>query len=254
MSPSRAWFGVRLALWPTVIALPAVVVLLTLGTWQIDRATWKRTLIAERAAALAGPVAPLPLDREALDNLGFRRVSVSGEFLHDKELYLANRQLYLAVQLQMSRAGYHVLTPFRLADGDGLVLVNRGWIPLARKDPSSRLAGQIFGPTTVQGFALRPATPSIFLPDNDAATATWHSVDLAAMGQALGLELLPILIEAGEAANPGGMPLGAQTRVDLPNNHLPYAIVWYALAVALAAIYLLYHRRCPAPERPDRPV
>lgn len=254
MSPPRAWFGGRLALWPTVIALPAFVALLALGTWQVDRATWKRALVAERTAALAGPAVALPRDRAALENFGFRRVSVSGEFLHDKELYLANRQLYLALQLQMSRAGYHVLAPFRLAHGGGFVLVNRGWIPLARKDPSSRLAGQISGPTTIEGFALRPATPSMFVPDNDAATATWYSVDLAAMGQALGLELLPILVEAGEAANPGGMPLGAQTRVDLPNNHLSYAIVWYALAVALAAIYLLYHRRRPAPERPDRPA
>ena len=252
MSPPRAWFGVRVALWPTVIALPAFVALLALGTWQVDRAAWKRELIAERTTAIAGPVTALPRDREALDKLGFRRVSVSGEFLHDKELLLANRHLYLAVQLQMSRAGYHVLTPFRMADGGGLILVNRGWIPLARQDPSSRLAGQIDGPTTVEGFTRRPASASMFAPHNDRATGTWYWVDLAAMGDALGLTLLPIVIEAGEAANPGGLPLGGQTRVDLPDNHLPYAFVWYALAVALAVIYVLYHRRRPAPERGDR--
>ena len=59
---------------------------------------------------------------------------------------------------------------------------------------------------------------------------------------AAGVDVPPILIEADATPNPGGWPLGGQTRVDFPNDHLQYAITWFGLALALLAVYLLYHR------------
>jgi surfeit locus 1 family protein len=53
----------------------------------------------------------------------------------------------------------------------------------------------------------------------------------------------PVFLEADAAKNPGGLPVGGQTRIELPNDHLQYAITWYSLAVALAVIWYLYNRR-----------
>jgi surfeit locus 1 family protein len=55
-------------------------------------------------------------------------------------------------------------------------------------------------------------------------------------------DVLPFWVDAGPAANPGGWPRGVGA-VRLRNDHLQYAITWFALAAALAAIYVLYHRR-----------
>jgi surfeit locus 1 family protein len=55
--------------------------------------------------------------------------------------------------------------------------------------------------------------------------------------------VLPFYIDADATPNPGGLPIGGQTRLELPNNHLQYAITWYALAVALVVIYILFVRR-----------
>ena len=44
-----------------------------------------------------------------------------------------------------------------------------------------------------------------------------------------------MVIEADATPNPGGLPLGGQTRTELPNNHLQYAITWYGLAAGLLA-------------------
>ena len=52
---------------------------------------------------------------------------------------------------------------------------------------------------------------------------------------------------AGPAPNPGGLPIGRAPGVELPNNHLGYAITWYALALVLLVIYLLHQSR-PEPE------
>ena len=45
------------------------------------------------------------------------------------------------------------------------------------------------------------------------------------------------------APNPGGFPIGGQSRVKPRNDHLQYANTWYSLAAALLVIYVLYHRR-----------
>ena len=57
---------------------------------------------------------------------------------------------------------------------------------------------------------------------------------------ALGLELLPVVIEADASASPGELPIGGQTQIELPNNHLQYAITWYGLAAALVAVYVAF--------------
>ena len=54
--------------------------------------------------------------------------------------------------------------------------------------------------------------------------------------------LVPFFVDAGVAPNPGGLPVGGVTMVDLPNNHLQYAVTWYGLAAALAVILFVFIR------------
>jgi surfeit locus 1 family protein len=61
--------------------------------------------------------------------------------------------------------------------------------------------------------------------------------------------VLPFYVDADATPNPGGLPLGGQTLLDLPNDHLQYAITWYALAAALAVIYILFVHRNSAASR-----
>ena len=67
------------------LALVSFAVLIALGSWQLDRSEWKRALIAERQAMLVQP--PVILTGDAVDAkaASFRRVSLTGTFLHNKE-------------------------------------------------------------------------------------------------------------------------------------------------------------------------
>jgi surfeit locus 1 family protein len=226
----------RPSFWPTVIAIPAVIVMLALGTWQVQRMYWKEGLIAERVARTTAEPVALPRAGDDLSAMDYRHTSVTGQFLHDHELYLAARSM-------RGNPGYHVVTPFRMADGSA-VFVDRGWIPLERKDPAHRAEGQVAGTVTLDAVIRLPHAQNWLTPDNDPGKNTWFWVDLPAMATAAGLsgEIAPVYLEAGPAPNPGGFPIGGQTRIDLPNDHLQYAITWYALAVALAVIYVLWHR------------
>ncbi|MEX1206465.1 MAG: SURF1 family protein [Dongiaceae bacterium] len=227
----------RPTLWPTVFTVPAVLVMLALGTWQVERLLWKEALIAQRVERTAAPAVPLPGAGDDLAAVEYRRAVVTGEFLHDREMYLAARSL-------RGNPGYHVVTPLRLSDGRA-VLVDRGWVPMDRKDPARRAAGQMVGPVTLDGVIRRAGAPGWLVPDNKPADNVWFWVDPPAMAAQAGVAeaAAPVYLEAGSAENPGGFPIGGQTRINLPNDHLQYAITWYALAAALLVIYVLYHRR-----------
>ena len=140
----------------------------------------------------------------------------------------------------------HDLVRLPLLREDGpAVLVDRGWVPADRAHPAARRDGQIEGPVTVTGIArYRGADePGWFTPANEPEQRMWFSYDLPALERALGLSLLPVVVEADDRPNPGGLPLGGLTRIELPNNHLQYAITWYGLAAALLAVYVAFGLR-----------
>ncbi|HKW52981.1 MAG TPA: SURF1 family protein [Stellaceae bacterium] len=228
----------RSLLWPSVFAAGAFLVLLGLGTWQVERLFWKEGLIAERQAAVTAAPIALPPSLAAARALQYHRVRVSGRFANDRELYLGATS-------PDGRAGYQVITPLRLPDGAS-VLVNRGFIPQDRKAPDSRAAGELAGDVAVTGLLrLAPqGKPHWFIPANSPERNYWLYVDIPAMAAAAHVDgVLPFYLDADATPNPGGLPVGGQTPLELPNDHLQYAITWYALAAALAVIYILLLRR-----------
>jgi surfeit locus 1 family protein len=229
-------FHPRLA--PTLFTIPAVVILLGLGTWQLQRLHWKEGLIAQRTTMVAAPPIAPPHSLAEAEANQFRHIADDGTLLNDKEIYLAATS-------EAGDAGYQVLTPLREAGGR-VVFVNRGFVPNERKDPRKRGAGEPTGAVHVVGLLRTPPgqKPTWFLPDNRPDLNLWFWVDLQAMAKAVGVaDAAPFYIDADKTPNPGGWPKGGVTRLELPNDHLQYAITWYALAVSLIVIYVLYHRR-----------
>ena len=216
-----------------------VLLLVGLGAWQLQRMEWKAGLIADLAARNSRPPVDLPrviTDPKAWE---FTPVRLRGEFLHDRELFVSAR-------VYKDQVGSHIITPFVLVDGR-TVLVNRGWVPGARRAPETRLPGQVAGEVTVEG-QLRVGGWSgydMFRPANSPAKNQWLWMDLPAMAASAGVEnALPSLyIVAGVAENPGGLPIGGATQLELSNNHFGYAMTWFALAIALLVIYGIHQSR-----------
>jgi surfeit locus 1 family protein len=228
----------RSLFWPSFWSLLGFLLLLGLGTWQVQRLHWKERLIADRHAAVTAVPMALPRSLAVAEHLEYRHVAATGTFLNDRELFLGASDAD-------GHLGYHVITPLRLTDG-AIVLVDRGFIPENRKALASRAAGELSGEVRVTGLLRLAPTgkPHWFLPDNDVQRNYWLWVDIPAMAKAAGLDhVLPFYMDADATPNPGGLPIGGQTLLYLPNHHLQYAITWYALAVALAVIYTLFVRR-----------
>lgn len=212
-------------------------VLVGLGTWQVQRRAWKLDLIARTEARVhAAPVAaPGPADWPGIGpGDAYRHVRLSGHFLNDRETLVQAVTDY--------GAGFWVVTPLRREDGT-LVLVNRGFVPGDRRSPSAREAGQVSGPVQVTGLLRLTEPHGAFLRSNDPAGDRWYSRDVAAIAAARGLaEVAPYFVDADGTPNPGGWPVGGLTVVSFPNNHLVYAITWYGMALMLAGAMIVLLR------------
>jgi surfeit locus 1 family protein len=125
------------------------------------------------------------------------------------------------------------------------VLFDRGFIPPVKKDPGRRAEGQLAGTVELTGIVRRNQEQRQFAPDNAPDRNVWFHVDVPLMRSMAGARPDPKLdaffLEADAATNPGGVPVGGQTRLDIPNDHLQYAITWFLIAAALAGVYLAYH-------------
>ena len=227
----------RPKLWPTLFTVPSLIILVALGTWQLQRLEWKRDLIEKLQTRSVAAAVALPGAADSLPDYEFQRVGARGRYRHDKELFLVSRSL-------RGNPGFHVLTPFELENGRGAVLVNRGWIPFEKRAVDTRAEGQLAGVVPLEGIVRLEKKPGMFVPDNDPAKNTWYAVDLDAMSNWAGLKLAPgYYVVAEKVEGPSDFPVGRQWRLDIRNDHLGYALTWYGLALALLVIYIVYHRR-----------
>ncbi|AYG65428.1 SURF1 family protein [Rhizobium sp. CCGE532] len=233
-----------------LLLLVALVILIGLGTWQVERLQWKEGLLADIAARKDAPAVPLSAIEAMAASGGdieYRVVTAAGHYLNDKERH------FLATY--DGDPGFHVYTPLQLDDGR-YVFVNRGFVPSEAKAPEKRRQGQLAGERTVIGLArAKLAGQPSGMPDNDFAKNIFYWKDLDVMTSSVGLpkdKVLPFFIDADKTPNPQGLPIGGVTIIDLPNNHLQYAVTWYGLAVALVAIVAISWWRKRHPDAPSQ--
>ncbi|MDD1519415.1 MULTISPECIES: SURF1 family protein [Bradyrhizobium] len=217
------------SLWLTVLSLVAFVILIALGVWQVERRAWKLALIDRVEQRVHAPAQPIPSPAAwpavsaASDE--YRHVSLSGRFLHEGET--------LVQAVTEEGPGYWVLTPLQRDDGT-LVLINRGFVPSERRDASTRRDGNPEGRVEITGLLRVTEPKGGFLRNNVPQHNRWYSRDVAAIAAARGLrEVAPFFVDADAGSQIAGGPIGGLTVIRFPNNHLIYALTWFALAFML---------------------
>jgi len=217
----------------TLAAVIAFALLVSLGTWQVQRLHWKLGLIAQVNRNLSLP--PVSLDRALKmgPDAQYRRVALTGHFDHAKEAFVYG--------ISGGAPAWFVVTPLVTDDGR-VVLVDRGAVPDALRDPAKRRAGQVEGLQHVIGVWRVPDPQGLFTPKPDLAKRNWFSRDVASIAAADHVRLAaPVIVEADATPNPGGWPKGGQTQVTFRNEYLSYAVTWYGLALALIGVYIAFH-------------
>jgi surfeit locus 1 family protein len=244
----RSWIGLLIT---TVLAFAALV---ALGTWQLQRKTWKEELIAalnERSQAAPAALPP-PSAWPALDPARneYRRVTFEAKFEKsgDAMVYASAS----AFRPDVSGFGLWVFTPAQLADGNRVV-INRGFVPSDTSwTPNVALSPPPAGDIAITGVMRWPDRRGWFTPQDNAGQNVFFVRDPAAIAAAKGWgRVAPFYIEQEAPVPPGGFPQPGKLVPSLPNNHLQYAITWYGLALVLAVSFAVWVFKSGGDARPE---
>ena len=198
-----------------------------LGTWQLYRLQWKMELISEITFGLNST--PIKYANSIKKN--YQRV-VSDGFYNFKD------QIYLYSLNQKGKPGFDVITSFETVSNE-IVLVNRGWIPKELKGLPEINSTQSI--TKVTGLLRKIYKANIFKPDNDIDNNVWYSVNLSDIEKFTGKKFGNFIIYLEDREMKA--PLPRKITVDVPNNHLKYAITWYSIAISILLYYLYFRKK-----------
>ena len=227
-------FDFRPGLWPTVATLLLLPLLTGLGIWQLERASWKQELVDMHEGQ--GRLSPIGLEAASEGgDFQYRRVFARGQYDMEHQLLLDNRTFN-------GHAGYHVLTPLKLADSDKVVLVNRGWVPVGSSRAVLPEIPGTYGEVLVDASIKLPPKKFFRLGEMDEPNMTWPKVvqqlQLDSLGQLLGVTLEPLILLLDKQDEFGFIldlkPVYGAT----PDKHKAYAVQWFTLAVVLLMIYV----------------
>ncbi|KJH42591.1 SURF1 family protein [Dictyocaulus viviparus] len=238
-----------------------------LGCWQIYRLQWKLNLIEKLKDQLNEPAVDFPLDNiSKLNAMEYRKVRVTGEFLHDREFYISPRGRFDPGYMEqgsgsvfsnnISSHGAHVITPFRLTNSEQhfcisslasalilqvkfflVILINRGWVPTSKTSPLSHQLSQPKGIVTLNAVVRKSETRPRFIKENVPEKGQWFYKNVYQMAKFHNTD--PIYLEATYDSTIHGGPIGGQTNINIRNDHLSYLLTWFSLsAITLAMKWL----------------
>tara|TARA_A100001015_G_scaffold228105_1_gene257742 strand:- start:129 stop:698 length:570 start_codon:yes stop_codon:yes gene_type:complete len=185
---------------------------------------WKQDLINQISEGLKST--PIQYSKDIIVN--YQRVSLEGK-------YDFKNQIYLYSLNEKGQPGFDVITPFETKDKEN-VLVNRGWI---KKELKKNL--KIDSPSSmIKGLLREKSRKNIFTPKNDPKKNIWFSINLNEIKKITGKKFSKYIVYLED--DKIEVPKPKKITIDLPNNHLKYAITWYSISISIL-FYFLYFRK-----------
>jgi cytochrome oxidase assembly protein ShyY1 len=243
-----AWVPGRSVTGFTAFTLVMVALFAGLGIWQLQRRVEKHALIAaltERLAA-APEALPPPAQWRALSPAvdEFRRVRFTATYapLPDAMVYSSGS----AVREDIAGPGTWVFVPGRLATGE-IVVINAGFVQntMQERPQQDRAVARLAtgAPVTLTGYIRFPEKAGLLTPAENLNKRLWFTRDHLAMARALGWgEVAPFYIDLEAPVPESGIPKPGPLEVHLKDDHLQYAITWFALAGAVVMAFGLWLR------------
>ena len=196
-----------------------------LGTWQLVRLQWKNNLIYEIGEGLKSPA----INYSNKIQKNYQRVIAEGEYDFEKQIYLYSLN-------EKGELGFDVITPFKTLELEN-ILINRGWIKANQKNEI--IINKVEG-KKIQGLMFKNVKKNIFKPDNEIEKNIWFSINLEDINKFTGKKFNEYIFYLEDEKI--STPKPKKITIDLPNNHLKYAITWYSISISIF-LYFLYFRK-----------
>ncbi len=218
-------------IWSIIVTAAFIFLFIELGNWQLSRADEKNAQQEKLDMLSKQPIIMLPNTRVKLDDFQYREVEIRGEYLPSHTIYLDNKTF-------KGVAGYHVLTPIRLANSSLHVLINRGWVAAGFDRSVLPDVPLVQGEMIVTGVVVSPEQRMLQLTDQVITGAVWNNLDVQRYEEITGLELQPILVLQQDQIEDGLV-----RQWDRPDSgsakNMGYAIQWFSLAATAFIIFLV---------------
>ena len=201
-----------------------ILILLSLGFWQIYRLNWKLELIEQIENSLKND----PVELSNVEKKNYLRIKTSGDIDFDKQIYLYNLN-------DAGKPGFEVINSIKI--GNQNYLMNRGWIPFEKKDlPELNLVDQ----NQIVGTLMLQTKPSTFKPENDIEKNYWFTLNREDISKFTGRNFSEYVIYLnGDYKIPKPRVITAK----ISNNHKKYAITWFSMAISILLIYLYFRKK-----------
>ena len=210
----------------------AMIILLSLGTWQLERLRWKSHIISTMNKHIS--LSPKEINASVINdikNYNYRRIKLEGTYIYNKNITIYSKVLN-------GKVGRHLIIPFKTKFG--YILINKGFIP---KDYNIDLAfAEKAKNISINGIVKFQQNINYFTPKNNLITNEWYYINLDEISKFLNIPLMDFYLI--EEDNPKERyPVGSQYNLKVPNDHLQYAITWFSLAIALSIFMHLLWRK-----------
>lgn len=222
-------FNFRSASWGmTSLALLAMLLFVSLGSWQISRGRQKTSMLRE--AAQQQQLAPIVWQPGMKHPIQYQKIKVRGHYLP--------QTLLLDNQYDQHQLGYHVVNALLLNNGK-VLLVDRGWIAQHERHKLP----QITVPTSVMdlvGSAYYPSKGWVLgqaLERKSEKLWVIEALDTPLIRQTLHKSVYPFIMRLDEQAAFGFERHWTITAMPA-TRHYGYAFQWFAMACAVLAIYV----------------
>ena len=246
-----SFYGRRSIGLASVLALAVVILGASLGSWQLRRAEEKASLQQARDRAGAAPALKLgaPASGDATPAAALPApASIDGQLVQATGSFVAERSIFLDNRTHESVAGFHVLTPLKLAGRDAYVMVLRGWIA---GDPyeRSRLPALTTptGPVDVTGVAVADLQQPMMLgkePVPGPQDRLWQHFEYRKFAEWAGFELYPVIVrQTVEPAYRDGLARDWNEPGVSVDRHRAYAFQWFAMTAAAILTWIILLRR-----------
>ena len=211
----------------------------SLGLWQWRKAETKSAIQAELDSRSSDQAVAMPTAPADIDELRHRRVLLRGT-------YDAARQVLIDNRLHREQAGYHVITPLRLAGSEMHVLVNRGWIAAPADHKIVPMAEVPPGTVEPTGIVVVPGQRFFNLAPQPTSgwDAVWQNLDLARFRNSVPYPLQPVVVHLDPGAA-GGYVREWPRPDERADRHRSYALQWFGFALASVAIWVYFLVRRP---------
>ena len=204
---------------------------LCLGRWQLNRAEEKEALQALLEARMRETPVVLGGSSGPAEALLYRRVRVAGRWVPEGQVFIDN-------QVDRGRAGFHAITPLRVAGSNRVLLVNRGWIARTADYPRAPQVSVPAGDVEVNGLAALPPKRVLELSSQTVAGNVWQNLSLARYAEHTGLDVLPVVV-LDDTPAPGLVRVEEKPDTGVA-KHKEYALTWFALAATLVVLWVVF--------------